>query len=144
MCQGFSYNVVRITDPRMWNALAYRVVSRLPIAHSAGVGLIFALPFAKPMPTVKIAAETGFRTLSIDMMFRLIGLLQVPLPERKPRLEKDVAYVLVRWALPDAEENAVWMMVERRKLRPPMKFARVLSEANMAKLSREGVVGAMC
>ena len=83
---GFSYNAVRTTDPRMWNALACRAVSRLPIAHRAGVGLILALPFAKPMPIVKIAAETGFRTLSIDRMFRLIDLPKAPLPDRKPRL----------------------------------------------------------
>ena len=90
--KGYEYNVFNVGGPRMWTALACRVVSRLPITHRAGVGLIPSLPFAKPKPLMKIATETGFNTLSIDRMLRLTVMLKAPLPERRPRLEEDVAY----------------------------------------------------
>ena len=94
-----------------------------------------------PRPLVQIAADTGFKAMSSDRMLRVMERSAVLLPERRPCWEKDVAYVLVPWALRGASETEAWAMVEQRKLRPPAKLALVVTEAHVANLAKDGITG---
>jgi hypothetical protein len=101
-------------------------------------GLVLKVDRNSSGKLVQASAKTGFKRLTIENMEKLAILKDVKLPDPRPRLEKDWAYALVRWALPHLSESEARLCVEQRSLKTTSPFTTVVNSKNLAALSKLG------
>ena len=98
------------------------------------------LPSSAPASLLQHLARYGFNMLTVKEMSKLVTLNAVPYEGRKPTLEKDLAFLLVRYYLKDLSEADAWLCVGRRpNLRPRAPCTTLLKEKNMNILTESGL-----
>lgn len=80
----------------------------------------------------------GFKGLTVAMMQRLVDHYAAPWGGgQRPKLEREVARLLVAWALPGLATEEIDEIVSHRNLRKPVQLSSVISEENLKVLEKE-------
>lgn len=82
------------------------------------------------VPCHVIAARHGFRGMTVEEMKMLANAAEAWGPGRKPTLEKEIATVLIRWALPDVTDSDLEVYLSKRGAKD-CRHATVLDNDNI-------------
>lgn len=121
-------------------------VARLELSGSVGGEhqiLVRCDRSSRAVSLVEAAAKEGFRGLTIQYMDKMISEFSVQFEGPKPRLERDLAMLLVQWALPGRTAEQYEEMISARGSQRAKEFTTVLNEANVDVL-KEAVGGQGC
>ena len=106
------------------------------------VPFILKVPSVRPKLLEAISADDGFRFLTIPRMKMIADEFRIDYKEKKPRLEKDWALLLVQHFLPHLSLNDAMMRVNRRNLKEVSPYAKVIHEKSMDALRKAGELSA--
>jgi hypothetical protein len=102
-----------------WREVWVCLVEVMPptLLHRNGIrcdGIQLKLEKRKPIPLMMAAAQEAFKGLTCPEMTDLIRIARVGYTGRRPTLEKELAELLVRWALPEASDEEVQRILRQR------------------------------
>lgn len=101
--------------------LCNRILLLVPAANSS-------------MTLLERAARLAFRRLTVPLMQQAIVEWGIPYTGRRPTLEKDLAALLVLWALPTLSPEELESILQKRKFRRSSEFTTVVTSDNVEML----------
>ena len=102
------------------------------IAGEEFLGIVLTVPVsAGRLPVTTLAAKNGFATMTCEDMKSFITIAKVPVRGKRPTLEKDLATLLIQWAIPGVTQEELQSYLACRGKKATCEHSTVLSEENV-------------